>query len=33
MIHWKLPSDTSYIVYCFLDFNKELVTWILDFRL
>ena len=31
MIHCKLPSNISYIVYCFLDFNKELVTWILDF--
>ena len=32
MIHCKLSKDISYIVYCFLDFNKELVTWILDFR-
>ena len=33
MIHCKLTNDTSYTVCCFLDFNKELVTWILDFRL
>ena len=33
MIHCKLPKDISYIVYCFLGFNKDLVTWILDFRL
>ena len=33
MIHCKLPSGISYIVYCFLDFIKELLTWILDFRL
>ena len=29
----KLPSDISYRVYCFLDFNKELVTWILDCKM
>ena len=31
--HCKLPSDISYSVYCFLDFNKELVTWILDCKM
>ena len=25
-----LPSAISHILYCFLDFNKELVTYILD---